>query len=327
MNSSFKRIIVTGGCGFVGTALVPLLSEKGYHVVVADDMSNPQSQVREGYEFLHIDVGDLNAVRKAFQDADACIALASRRGAIGYVHRNPTDIMTGNHRIYNGTFSAAAEAGIQRLVFISSSMVFENSFSFPTRESDLPTLPAPKSIFGFSKLSGEWYCQAFWREFGLPYTIIRPSNVYGINEVAGDEVGDTHVIPELFKKMASGQHPVELLGDGQQTRSFIHSTDLARGVIAALESDDAVNEEFNMGGMEEIRILDLAKLIWDLCGMNGKFQATYKPGFHNDVTRQFLDISKARKLLGWHPQVSLEVGLKEVVEWLREQSSERVDFT
>lgn len=319
MNNPFQRILVTGGCGFVGSEVVSQLLARGYEVVVADDLSNPQSRVKPGYEFLQIDIGGKETARRAFEGVDACIALASRRGAIGYVHRSPTDIITGNNCIYNGTFQAAVEAQVRRLVFISSSMVYESCRSFPTRESDLATTSMPKSVFGFSKLMGERYCQAFWQEFSLPYTIIRPSNVYGINEIPGDKVGDTHVIPDLFKKIVSGQYPVELLGDGLQTRCFVHVSDIARGIIFALESESATNEDFNISGAEEVQIIKLAEMIWEFCGKNGVFRVSFTAGFPQDVERQFPDIGKARRMLGWEPQVPFNKGLQDVVAWLRER--------
>ncbi len=109
-----QRILVTGGAGFVGSRLTSLLLAKGYQVVVADDLSNPQSASRPGYDFLHADMGDPAACDRAFRGVDACIALASRRGAIGYVHRNPTEILVGNSRIYSATFGAALRAGVRR---------------------------------------------------------------------------------------------------------------------------------------------------------------------------------------------------------------------
>lgn len=320
MNCSHKRILVIGGCGFVGSKIVSLLLDKGYEVRVADDLSNPQSRVGPGYEFLRIDIGDDEAAMKAFRNVDACIALTSRRGSTGFVHRNPTEILTGNNHIYNGTFQAAVEAGIERLVFASTSLVYESARNFPSLEEEVTAMPVPVSVYGFSKLVGEQYCRAFSRAYGLPYTIIRPSNVYGINEVPGDRVGDTHVIPDLFKKISSGQYPVELLGDGRQTRCFIHMTDIARGFIMALEAEEAENEDFNMGGTEEIQVIELAEMIWQFCGIAKEFRVSYTASFPNDVQRNYLDISKADRLLGWRPQIPFRDGLREVVEWLGNHS-------
>lgn len=301
----------------MGSEVVRILLSRGYEVVVADDLSNPQSKPKDGYEFLKGDMGDLVLAKRAFEGVDACVALASRRGAIGFVHRNPTDILVGNNRIYEGTFRAASEAKVKRLVFISSSMVYESVKTFPWRETDVRDLPLPVSVFGFSKVTGERYCHVFKQAHGLSYTIIRPSNVYGPDELPGEQVGDTHVIPELFKKISSGQHPVPLLGDGHQTRCFVHVRDIAAGIVLAFESERAANEDFNMGGAEEISILELAKMIWRLCGKKNEFKSTSVAGFPQDVQRQFLDSSKARKLLGWCPQITFLQGLEEVINKLK----------
>jgi UDP-glucose 4-epimerase len=317
MEKAYKRVLVTGGCGFLGRELIPQLIEKDYDVVVADDLSNPQSEVHSGYEFHQVDVGNQEKSLRAFQGADICIALASRRGAIGYVHENPTDIITNNNRIFNGTFELAVKAKIERIIFISSSMIFDSATQFPTKEEDVPHLTAPSSDFGFSKFIGEKYCHVFHRAYGLAYTIIRPSNIYGINELPGEKVGDSHVIPELFRKITSGQYPVEILGDGKQTRCFIHTSDMARGIVMALESENAINEDFNMGSTEEVSILDLARMIWDNCDMDLDFESSHKEGFPQDVRRQLMDTSKAKTLLGWQPQIGFQDGLVDVVTWLK----------
>ena len=319
METSLRRVLVTGGCGFVGREVSSRLMENGYDVVVADNLSNPQSWPKPEFNFHRLNMEDPAAARMAFTDVDACIALASHRGAIGYVGRHPTEILTGNSSIYNATFKAAVEAKVKRLVFISSSMVFESAQDFPTPEERIESIGVPVSFFGFSKMLGEMYCRSFHQEFGLNYTIIRPSNVYGINELPEEKVGDSHVIPDLFKKIVSGQYPVELLGDGRQTRCFVHVDDIARGIVKAFESTEAENEDFNVGGTEEVQILELARMIWDFCGMDKDFEVSHVEGFAQDVNRQFMDVGKAMRLLDWEPQISFRDGLKEVVEWLKKE--------
>ena len=158
-------------------------------------------------------------------------------------------------------------------------MVFESATRFPSREDELLELPPPFTAYGFSKLIGEWYCRAFYDQYGLPYTICRPFNAIGPEEEAGDEVGDAHVIPDLVKKVLGGQHPLELLGDGKQTRCFTHVRDIARGIVMAMESDKAVNEDFNLGTSDEITMLELARRIHELCAPQRPFEVKYVPGF------------------------------------------------
>jgi nucleoside-diphosphate-sugar epimerase len=202
---------------------------------------------------------------------------------------------------------------LQHMLFISSSMVFESATRFPSKEEDLRVIPPPFTAYGFSKLIGEWYCRAFHDQHGLPYTILRPFNAIGPEEAAGDEVGDAHVIPDLVKKIRGGQYPIELLGDGSQTRCFTHVTDIARGIVMALDHPAAVNEDFNLGNEEEITMLELARRIYAAWGGDQPFKATFVPGFPSDVKRRVPDGSKAKRLLGWEPQIDFATGLREVI--------------
>lgn len=314
-----KRILVTGGCGFIGSEVTRQLLERGYQVRVVDDLSKPESRVTEGYEFRKIDLGNRAETLHAFEGADICINLAAKIGGIGYFHKYPATILSENNRIYSNTFEAAVKHNLRRIIYISSSMVFESTPIFPSREEDVGRIPPPLTAYGFSKLIGEWYCRAFAGEYGLPYTIIRPFNAFGINEEPGEEVGYAHVIPDLVKKILFGQYPLELLGDGEQTRCFTHVRDVAWGIILAMESETATNEDFNLGTSEEIRIVDLARNLFELCRPNVEFQVKFIKGFEFDIRRRVPDASKAKRLLGWEPTVRFEDGLREVVEWLKER--------
>jgi nucleoside-diphosphate-sugar epimerase len=281
---------------------------------VADNLSKPSSVPPPDCEFVRCDLTDPAAARKVFAGGvRACVNLAALIGGIGYFHKIPAAILSDNNRIYSSTFDAAAEAGIERMLFMSSSMVFESATRFPSREEDLRVIPPPLTAYGFSKLIGEWYCRAFRDQHGLRYTIIRPFNAIGPEEAAGEEVGDAHVIPDLVKKIRGGQYPVELLGDGKQTRCFTHVTDIARGVVMAMESDQAIDEDFNLGASAEITMLDLAERIFKLCVPDKPFKVTFVPGFPGDVRRRVPDGSKAERMLGWKTQVSFDDALREVV--------------
>ena len=227
------KVLVTGGAGFIGSEVVKQLLEKGYKVRVADDLSKKEAKVLLKCEFLKIDLTNKEVALKALDGMDICIHLAAKIGGIGYFHKYPATILSENNKMYSAVFEAAVEKKIKRIIYLSSSMVFESTKKFPSKESDLEKIPPPVSSYGFSKLVGEWYCKAFHDEYGLNYTIIRPFNAYGINEAPGEEVGYAHVIPDLIKKILSGQYPLELLGNGQQTRCFTHVSDIARGIIIA----------------------------------------------------------------------------------------------
>jgi nucleoside-diphosphate-sugar epimerase len=310
-------IVVTGGCGFIGSEVVRQLLERGYAVRVLDDLSKPESTRGEGYEFVQVDLTDPAATLPTFSGAEVCINLAAKIGGIGYFHRFPATILSENNKLYSSTFEAAVRHKLRRMVYVSSSMVFESASSFPSLERDVASIPPPITSYGFSKLSGEWYCRAFAAEHGLPYTILRPFNAYGINEAPGDEVGYAHVIPDLVKKVLQGQDPLELLGSGEQTRCFTHVRDIARGIIMAMESERAIDEDFNLGTSLEVKILDLARTIFDHCRTGRPFRVRFVEGFEHDIKRRVPDAGKAAGLFGWKPEVPFEKGLIEVIEWIK----------
>lgn len=311
-----KKVIVTGGCGFIGSEVVKQLVEKGYTVRVVDNLSKPESEVKEGYEFIKGDLTDKKIAEHSFAGMDLCINLAAKIGGIGYFHKYPATILSENNKIYSATFEAAVANKLERMVYISSSMVFESAESFPSKESDILHIPSPVSSYGFSKLIGEQYCHAFWDEYKLPYTICRPFNAYGINEYPGSEVGYAHVIPDLTKKILSGQYPLELLGNGTQIRCFTHVSDLASGIIAVMESEKAVNEDFNIADPVPVSMRDLAEKLWKITGQKKKFSVSFAQGFKHDIKKRIPDTTKIETMIGWKTKIPFDSGLKEVADWI-----------
>src|SRR3989344_7943783 len=172
-----KRFLVTGGAGFIGSEIVRQLLAVGYSVRVADDLSKKDAaKIDPRAEFLKIDLTDRDKTKKVFKNIDICINAAAKIGGIGYFHKYPATILSENNKIYSSTFEAAVTAKIKRMVYISSSMVFESATNFPSKENDIEKIPPPVTAYGFSKLTGEWYCRAFWDQYKLPYSICRPFN-------------------------------------------------------------------------------------------------------------------------------------------------------
>lgn len=316
------KFLVTGGAGFIGSEVTRQLLKLGHYVRVADNLSKKDAQIDKRAEFFKLDLIDTKQAQKAFSGIDICINAAAKIGGIGYFHKYPATILSENNKIYSSTFEAAVKSKIKRMVYISSSMVFESTTKFPSKEKDISKIPPPVSSYGFSKLTGEWYCRSFWDQYGLAYSIVRPFNAYGINEFPEREIGYAHVIPDLVRKILSGQYPLELLGDGQQTRCFTHVRDVASGIISIARHPKGKNEDFNIGSDKEIKMIDLAEKIWNLMDIKKPFRVKFVPGFKFDIKRRVPNVQKAKIMINWEPKVKFDSGLREVINWLKEQKSQ-----
>ncbi len=200
---------------------------------------------------------------------DGCplvIHLAAIVGGIGNFHKLPHTLTEVNNGLYNAVYRAALDHEVERFTYVSSSMVFERATEFPTTEAHLPDCPTPQSAYGFSKLTGEVYARAAHAEHGLPFTICRPFNAYGPGEMPEDEPGIAHMVPDLIKKVLSGQHPLQIFGSGEQTRTLTHIDDIADGVVTAMSSPAGLNEDFNISASRELTVAETARIIWEACG-------------------------------------------------------------
>jgi UDP-glucose 4-epimerase len=203
--------------------------------------------------------------------------------------------------------------------------VFERATEFPTTEAYLLDCPSPRSAYGFSKLSGEVYTRAAHDEHDLRYTICRPFNAYGPGELPEpDEPGIAHAVPDLIHKALSGQTPLEIFGTGEQTRTLTHVDDIADGIVTAMASPAAENEDFNISASEERTVAEIARLIWNACGNDpAALQFEQLPSFDVDVQRRWPSVQKAHDLLGWEARIDLRDGITGTVEWLRDKDVAR----
>ena len=316
------RVLVTGGAGTIGAAVVRRLAgDPAWDVRVSDERPAP-GWMREECE---IHTGDLREPATARAAAAGCghvIHLAAIVGGIANFHRLPHTLLEVNNGLYNSVFRAALEERVERLVYVSSSMVFERATEFPTTEEHVLGCPAPRSAYGFSKLAGEIYCRALHDEHGLPYTICRPFNAYGPGELPDAEPGIAHAVPDLIRKVLSGQRPLQIFGSGEQTRTLTHVDDIAEGIVAAMAHPAGENEDFNVSASEEITIAELARRIWAACGEDpAELELEHLPSFEVDVQRRWPSVDKARRMLGWEARVGLDEGLAATVDWLRAQAA------
>jgi UDP-glucose 4-epimerase len=312
------RVLVTGGAGAIGTAVVRRLLREGDWSVHVSDQRHPPDWMAERCE---VHRGDLRVPEEAREAAAGCshvVHLAAIVGGIANFHKLPFTLTEVNHGLYNSVFRAALEERVERLLYVSSSMVFENATVFPTPEEHVRECPAPRSAYGFSKLAGEVYCRALHDEHGLAYTVCRPFNAYGPGEFPDSEPGIAHVLPDLIRKALSGQRPLEIFGSGEQTRTLTHVDDIADGIVTALGHPGAVNEDFNISASDERTVAEIAELVWEACGRDpAEFELSHLPSFEVDVQRRWPSVEKARRVLGWEARVDLEDGIADTVRWLR----------
>jgi nucleoside-diphosphate-sugar epimerase len=315
------RVLVTGGAGTIASAVVRrLLRDPDWEIRVSDHRE-PPSWMREGCE-LHLgDLRDLDVAQEALRGCSHVIHLAAIVGGIANFHKLPFTLTEVNNALTGTIVHAAVDQHVQRFTYVSSSMVFERATEYPTTEAHLDRCPTPRSAYGFSKLAGEVCTRAARDQHGLRYTICRPFNAYGPGELPDrDEPGIAHAVPDLIAKVLAGQHPLEIFGSGEQTRTLTHVDDIADGIVTAMASPAGENQDFNISADNEVTIAELAGLIWEACGEDpATLSLAHLPTFAVDVQRRWPSVQKARDLLGWQAQVDLRDGLADTVTWLREQ--------
>jgi UDP-glucose 4-epimerase len=313
-----RRVLVTGGAGTIGAAVVRrLLAEPDLEVRVSDQRDAP-AWMSSACDIHTADLRDVGNAREAIAGCDAVVHLAAIVGGIANFHKLPYTLSEVNADLYTATFHVALERDLERFLYVSSSMVFERATEFPTTEEHIDLCPVPRSAYGFSKLTGEVFTIAAHEQHGLPYTICRPFNAYGPGEIPDDEPGIAHLVPDLIKKVLSGQAPLEIFGSGEQTRTLTYVDDVADGIVTALRHPAALNEDFNISAGEELTVAEIARQIWAACGQPpDEFELEHLPTYPVDVQRRWPSVEKARRLLGWEAQVELTDGVARTAEWLR----------
>jgi UDP-glucose 4-epimerase len=298
------RVLVTGGAGFIGSHLVKALVKAGHQVRVLDNLSTGSienlADVLNAIEFVRGDVRDYGTVEYAVGGVDAVVHLAALIDVAESVEK-PDLYFDVNVR---GTYNVVkASKNVSTFVFASSSAVYGEPIKVPIPE-DHPLIP--KSPYAASKVSGEAFVQAFANQYGFRPVILRLFNVYGPKQsraYAG-------VIIEFIRRVSRGEPPV-IFGDGEQTRDFIHVSDVVEAIMLSFRNEEA-RGVFNIGSGEGITINHLANLILKLMGRENlkPIYAQSRPG---DIRNSVADITKAKRKLGFNPKVELKLGIKELI--------------
>ena len=336
-----KKIFVTGSQGFIGSYLCQDLLDNGYEVVGFDNYSKYGRVDRPHdnhalFTFYNLDIVkdyDLFHSISVKEKPSIVIALAAMVGGISYFHKHAYDLLSHNERIMANTYDVSIdlfrEGILEKVVVISSSMVYERVSTYPTKESDISDCFVPESTYGFQKLASEYFAKGAYEQFKLPYTIVRPFNCVGVGEqeaLGSEKVSSgnmkllmSHVLPDLvYKAMQLNRDDLlPILGDGNQVRHYTNGRDVARGIRLCME-DKSNNEEYNISSPVATTVKELGNEVWkQIHGVDAKFVC--EDPYQYDVQIRSPDVSKAQSMLGFKAEISLEQSVREVVEWMKSQ--------
>jgi nucleoside-diphosphate-sugar epimerase len=332
------RVLVTGSSGFIGGYVVEELLARGYDVVGIDNHSK-YGKIAKSYDghlrytLIDGDARDVRLMTDTLMDCDHFIAGAALIGGISYFHAFAYDLLATNERIMAASCDAAItahrEGRLEKVTYMSSSMVFESANHWPSYEGQQREIPPPISSYGFQKLAVEYFAVAAQQQYALPYTIVRPFNCVGIGEMRAQsdvevmsgnvKLAMSHVVPDLVQKVAKGQDPLHILGSGSQVRHYTYGADLAKGIVTAMEHPDALNDDFNLSTSQSTTVLELAENIWHrIRGTDVSFRHVSDEPFEHDVQRRVPSVEKAKRVLAFEATTTLDEMLDVVVPWVVE---------
>ncbi|MBI3312889.1 MAG: NAD-dependent epimerase/dehydratase family protein [Candidatus Omnitrophica bacterium] len=313
-----KKVLVTGGAGFIGSYLCELLVQEGAEVTVADNLvRGTKDRLDSILDKVHLKTANLYDFRnclKVCQGQQVVLSLAAKVTGIEYNRFNMADMFESNMTLQINVLRAAHESGIKRFLQVSTACIYPHDAKVPTPESegDRGTPEPTNEGYGWAKRMGEKLALYYVREKGMEVKIARPFNAYGPRDHYDEAT--SHVIPALIKRVLDGEDPVAIWGSGNQSRAFVHAKDFARGLMLVAEKAPA-GVPINVGHDQEVTIKELFAII---CKVIGK---TPKPKFDTSkpdgYPRRAADTTLLRKYTGFVPSISLEEGIREMVEALR----------
>lgn len=306
-----KNVLVAGGTGLVGIPLVRLLIRQGANVRIAS-MDNP-SRAHPQAEFKKTDLTDYENCVAVCKDMDYVFNLLCAKGSPDTVKKHPATLMRPMVLFNTHLFDAARQAGVNGFLYTSSVGVYYPASVY--HEDDTEHTPAPPADFaGRAKLFGEWYATALRIEYNWDVTIVRPANIYGPYD--NFDSSNAMVVPSLIKR-ALVEDPMVVWGDGSPIRDFIHAEDVARGML--LMAKKKPEQPINLGSGIGVSIKSLVKTI--IGCLDHKPNIVWDTNKPSGDLKRLMDTSRAQAL-GFKPQISLEQGIRETIEWYREHRDE-----
>jgi UDP-glucose 4-epimerase len=316
-----KNILVTGGAGFIASHFVDLVCPDN-KVRILDDFSNGEKEnlkdalKSHNVQIVEGDIRNADTVKKSMRNIDVVFHFAAK--GVRESINNPMPVHEVNALGALNLYMAAFEKKVERFIHISSSEIYGTAEYVPMDEKHPLN---PETVYGASKLVGEFYGRAYNRTHQMPVTVIRPFNTYGPRSHFAGPYGE--VIPR-FVIRALNNKPLIIFGNGKQTRDFTYVKDTARGILQAAESDKLIGEIINIAYGKERSINEVAKIILAELGKKD-LEVIREEGRPGDVLRLYADVTKAKKILKYEAKTSLEEGIKEYIQWLKEQDIDLKD--
>jgi UDP-glucose 4-epimerase len=306
-----KRVLVTGGAGFIGSNLTDSLVDEGAQVTVLDDLfTGRRENIRhlDRIRFVEGSVTRFDLVSRLVQESEIVFNLAVRNIIVST--RSPRlDFLVNTGGVFN-VLLAAKTHGIEKVVYASSASVYGNPRYIPINEDDRLNILNP---YAASKLSGENFCSSFYETYGVPVVILRYSNVYGLNQSPTNPY--CGVVSKFFEKLMGGMPPL-IHGDGEQTRDFTYVSDVVKATLLSALNPKAVGDTFNVGSGKETSVNRLAKTTLSIFGSAMEPVHIDRRDIDN-IRRRVVNIEKIRRVLRWTPKIGLREGLSRTYEWLR----------
>lgn len=315
------KVLVCGSEGRLMSSVIPHLVAAGNEVTGVDTCEKwGYRAARRDYRFVTGDCSNPETIRPLLKGTEGVIqATATLAGVVGF-HRRAADILTNDLAAHGNVLRLSVSAGVRRVVYISSSMVYEQCTLQPLAE-DSEGSRLPQTDYGLSKLVGERMSKAYWNQYGLSFTIWRPFNIIDPGEAGSDDPGVSHVFADFIHRLiARQQNPLDILGDGEQVRSFAHIREISQAIAQFSFAPATRNQTYNLGNPEATTMKSLAEKIFTkacqrkMIRRQGPLEFKFLPVVETDVRQRIGDFTKAGRELGWKAQINLDRSIDDCLD-------------